>query len=130
MEKSLKKFKSAKERFKYYLEIQGKSKNNFYEISGMSNGLLDKNGGLNEDSILKICEVYPEISLDWLILENGKMIRSDIEKTVAMASAPQAIANNGDMAINTPAELLQLLTSQQETIKSLSRTIEHLTTEK
>lgn len=130
MEKSEKKFNNAKERFKYFLELQGKSKNNFYEMSGMSNGLLDKNGDLTEGSILKICDIFPEISLEWLLLEKGSMIRQDVEKTVAMATAPSAIANNGEMKNLAPAELLQLLTSQQETIKSLSRTIEHLTTEK
>lgn len=130
MEKIEKKFSNAKERFKYFLELQGKSKNNFYEISGMSNGLLDKNGDLTEGSILKICDIFPEISLEWLLLEKGSMIRQEVEKTVAMATAPSAIANNGEMRNLAPAELLALLTSQQETIKSLSRTIEHLTTTK
>ena len=130
MEKIEKKFSNAKERFKYFLELQGKSKNNFYEISGMSNGLLDKNGDLTEGSILKICDIFPEISLEWLLLEKGSMIRQEVEKTVAMATAPSAIANNGEMRNLAPAELLALLTSQQETINSLSRTIEHLTTEK
>lgn len=127
MEKSEKKFNNAKERFKYFLELQGKSKNNFYEISGMSNGLLDKNGDLTEGSILKICDIFPEISLEWLLLEKGSMIRQDVEKTVAMATAPSAIANNGEMKNLAPAELISLLVSQQDTIKILSSTIERLT---
>ena len=126
MEKNEKKFENAKERFKYFLEIQGKTKNNFYEISGMSNGLLDKNGGLNEDSLLKICSVFPEISLDWLLLEKGKMIRLDTEKTVAMATAPQAIANNGELQGTIPPEILSLLKEQQSTIKQLTGIIESM----
>lgn len=86
MKNNEKKFNNAKERFKYFLELQGKTKNNFYEISGMSNGLLDKNGDLTEGSILKICDIFPEISLEWLLLEKGSMIRQDVEKTVAMAT--------------------------------------------
>lgn len=127
MEKIEKKFSNAKERFKYFLELQGKSKNNFYEISGMSNGLLDKNGDLTEGSILKICDIFPEISLEWLLLEKGSMIRQEVEKTVAMATAPSAIANNGEMRNLAPAELISLLVSQQDTIKILSSTIERLT---
>lgn len=126
MEKNEKKFENAKERFKYFLEFQGKTKNNFYEISGMSNGLLDKNGGLNEDSLLKICSVFPEISLDWLLLEKGKMIRLDTEKTVAMATAPQAIANNGELKGTIPPEILTLLKEQQSTIKQLTGIIESM----
>ena len=127
MEKIEKRFSNAKERFKYFLELQGKSKNNFYEISGMSNGLLDKNGDLTEGSILKICDIFPEISLEWLLLEKGSMIRQEVEKTVAMATAPSAIANNGEMRNLAPAELISLLVSQQDTIKILSSTIERLT---
>lgn len=127
MEKIEKKFSNAKERFKYFLELQGKSKNNFYEISGMSNGLLDKNGDLTEGSILKICDIFPEISLEWLLLEKGSMIRQEVEKTVAMATAPSAIANNGEMRNLASAELISLLVSQQDTIKILSSTIERLT---
>ena len=116
MEKIEKKFSNAKERFKYYLELQGKSKNKFYELSGMANGLLDKNGDMTEGSILKICDIFPEISLEWLLLEK-----------VAMATAPSAIANNGEMKNLAPAELLSLLTSQQESIKALTETVRNLT---
>ena len=126
MEKIQKKFKNSKERFKYFLETQGKTKNNFYEISGMSNGLLDKEGGLNEDSLLKICNVYPEISLDWLLLEKGGMIRRETEKTVAMATAPQAIANTGELNNLASPELVEIIISQQESIKSLSSTLERI----
>ena len=127
MEKIEKKFSNAKERFKYYLELQGKSKNKFYELSGMANGLLDKNGDMTEGSILKICDIFPEISLEWLLLEKGSMIRQEVEKTVAMATAPSAIANNGEMKNLAPTELISLLVSQQDTIKILSSTIERLT---
>lgn len=127
MEKIEKKFSNAKERFKYYLELQGKSKNKFYELSGMANGLLDKNGDMTEGSILKICDIFPEISLEWLLLEKGSMIRQEVEKTVAMATAPSAIANNGEMKNLAPAELLSLLTSQQESIKALTETVRNLT---
>ena len=93
----------------------------------MSNGLLDKNGDLTEGSILKICDIFPEISLEWLLLEKGSMIRQEVEKTVAMATAPSAIANNGEMRNLASAELISLLVSQQDTIKILSSTIERLT---
>lgn len=126
----MKKFENAKERFKYFLSLQGCSKNLFYEKSGMANGLLDKNGGLSEDSILKICEVYPELSIDWLLLEKGEIVREETAKTVAMAMGPQSIANNGDLKNEVSQEFLTLLASQQETIATLSRTIESLTSKK
>ena len=85
---------------------------------------------LKSENIVTVLKVYPELSADWLLLEKGEMLRKNNAKNIALASAPQSNASNGDMSIQAPAELLQLLTSQQETIKSLSRTIEHLTTTK
>lgn len=126
----MKKFENAKERFKYFLNLQGSSKNLFYEKSGMANGLLDKNGGLSEDSILKICDIYPELSIDWLLLEKGEIIREETAKTVAMAMEPQSIANNGYLKNEVSQEFLSLLVGQQETIAILSRTIDRLTTNK
>ena len=85
---------------------------------------------MSTDKIIHILTIYPELSPDWLLLEKGEMLRKNNAKNIALASAPQSNASNGDMSIQAPAELLQLLTRQQETIKSLSRTIEHLTTTK
>lgn len=85
---------------------------------------------LSSAKISEILIIFPELSADWLLLEKGEMLRKNNLKNMAVASAPQANASNGDMSIQAPAELLALLTSQQETIKSLSRTIEHLATEK
>ena len=55
------------------------------------------------------------------------MLRKNNTKSVAVASAPQAQASNGDMTINAPSELLNLLTSQQQTIWTLTQTIDRLT---
>lgn len=121
------KFSSAKERFVYFLELQGSNRNKFYQQSGMASGTLDKSGGLTEDSILKICNIYPELSLDWLLLEKGDIIRQETVKTVALATAPQSIANNGELKYEISPEVLNLLREQQDTISTLSKTIDKLT---
>ena len=82
---------------------------------------------LSGDIIAEILTIYPELSADWLLLEKGEMLRKNNTKSVAVASAPQAQASNGDMTINAPSELLNLLTSQQQTIWTLTQTIDRLT---
>ena len=81
---------------------------------------------LSGDIIAEILTMYPELSADWLLLEKGEMLRKNNAKNIAVASAPQANASNGDMSIQAPAELLQLLTSQQQTINNLSEIIKTL----
>ena len=82
---------------------------------------------LSTDKIVHILTIYPELSADWLLLEKGEMLRKNNAKNIAMASAPQSNASNGDMSIQAPAELLALLTSQQETIRIQADIISNLT---
>ena len=82
---------------------------------------------LSTDKIIHILNIYPELSADWLLLEKGEMLRRNTPKNVAIASAPQSNASNGDIKIDAPAELLKLLSSQQDSISILSKTIDRLT---
>ena len=122
MEKTIT-FSSAKERLVYFLGLQRVSKNKFYQQSGMSTGLLDKAGGLSEESILKICSVFPELSLDWLLLEKGEILRPSTADGVAKGDGNGV----GEPVVSVPVEVMTVLTSQQETINRQSRIIEQLT---
>ena len=132
-EKNLQKIDEIKKRLLQFAKEQKLIMGDFYDKislapSNFSGKALESS--LKSENIVTVLKVYPELSADWLLLEKGEMLRKNNAKNIALASAPQANASNGDMSIQAPAELLQLLTSQQETIKSLSRTIEHLTTTK
>ena len=78
---------------------------------------------LSGDKIVGILTSYPELSADWLLLEKGEMLRKNNAKNMTVSDSPQATVSNGDMSINAPKELLALLLSQQETIKSLTEII-------
>ncbi len=82
---------------------------------------------LSGTTIAEILKIYPELSADWLLLEKGEMLRKNNQKNMAVASAPQANASNGDMSIQAPVELLQLLLGQQKTINDLTETVKALT---
>lgn len=122
----MKKFDSAKQRMVYFLKNQGITRNKFYELSGMSNGSLDTDGGLNEVNLLKIVEVFPELSLDWLLLEKGSMMRQFDAKNVNVTSSPQSNVANGDMKIEAQAELVAIIAKQQDTIDRLTITVDKL----
>lgn len=71
----------------------------------------------------KILDNLPEIDANWLLRGRGNMTIDRSGKSVSVQDSPRATISNGDMAINAPAELLNLLTSQQETIKRLTEII-------
>lgn len=80
-----------------------------------------RNAGL--EIVQKILDNLPEIDANWLLRGKGNMTIDRSGKSVSVQDSPQATISNGDMAINAPAELLNLLTSQQETIKRLTEII-------
>lgn len=80
-----------------------------------------RNAGL--EIVQKILDNLPEIDANWLLRGKGNMTIDRSGKSVSVLDSPQATISNGDMAINAPAELLNLLTSQQETIKRLTEII-------
>jgi hypothetical protein len=49
-----------------YIEYKGISKYKFYQESGITRGVLDKESGISEDNIAKFIAYAPEVDLSWL----------------------------------------------------------------
>ena len=65
---------SEKEKIKQYLEKQGISKNKFYITTGLSVGFLDSGNSLGVDKLKIIINSYPDLSLRWIVMDEGPMI--------------------------------------------------------
>jgi phage repressor protein C with HTH and peptisase S24 domain len=76
---------TEKEKIKNYLDYKGISKNRFYQETGLSMGFLDSGNSIGVDKAKIIINKYPYISLDWLILGEGSMLKGE-EKAVATHS--------------------------------------------
>lgn len=112
-----------KERLLYFAKEQKLVMMDFYKKITVASSNFSGKGAesaLSTDKIVHILTIYPELSADWLLLEKGEMLRKNSAKNVAVAYAPQSHACNGEMKFEAPAELLSLVTSQQETIKKLT----------
>lgn len=57
-----------------YIEYKGISKYKFYQITGLSNGFLDKEGAIGSDKCEIIIYHFPEIDAKWLLTGKGNMI--------------------------------------------------------
>ena len=74
---------TIKERILQFAEYKNISKRKIYTETGIANGVLDKPGGLSEDSIDKFLRAFPEVSPAWLLAGAGGMTLEqplDIEK--------------------------------------------------
>lgn len=65
---------TEKEKLKTYLQEKGISKNRFYTETGFSVGFLDSGRSLGADRVKIIINKFPDLSLEWLIMDQGEMI--------------------------------------------------------
>jgi len=65
------------ERILQYLELKDISKYRFYQITGLSNGFLDKKGNIGSDKCEIICSHFIDLSAEWLLTGNGKMLKEN-----------------------------------------------------
>lgn len=71
-----------RERILQYIESKNISKYHFYQITGFSNGFLDKEGSIGSDKCERIIYSFPDLNLEWLITGKGSMLREDTYITV------------------------------------------------
>ena len=65
-----------KDRILQYLDFKGISKYKFYKEANVTSGILSQLNGIAEDNLLKFCFYAPDISIEWLLLGKGEMIKS------------------------------------------------------
>jgi phage repressor protein C with HTH and peptisase S24 domain len=88
-----KKISKAKGNILQFIENKGISKREFYQKTGLSNGILDKNSGLNENTLEKVISAYPQINPTWLLTGEGNETRPriydvDKKKVVGLGVSP------------------------------------------
>ncbi|AMO19216.1 S24 family peptidase [Flavobacterium columnare] len=69
-----------KDRILQYIDYKGISKYKFYQETGITRGVLDKESGISEDNIAKFIAYSSEINLEWLLLGKGEMIKPNIKE--------------------------------------------------
>jgi phage repressor protein C with HTH and peptisase S24 domain len=66
----------TKDNLLIFIKEKNLSKTDFYRITGLSNGFLDKKGSVTSANLETILKFFPELSADWLITGKGPMYRS------------------------------------------------------
>ncbi len=99
---------TEKEKIRKYLDYKGVSKNKFYLATGLSMGFLDSGKSLGVDKLKIIISIYPDLSLDWLILDRGPMIRE--------VTPTEPAANQRDQRDIIIASLEKTIAAHEKTI--------------
>ena len=130
---------AVKERLVQFAKSQGLMMMDFYKKISISQSNFSgegANSALSTDKIIHILITYPELSADWLLLGKGEILRKNNLKNHVQQDNEQAPVQNhglyinhsdGNNTYNNYAELMHLVTSQQQTIQDLTATIKILT---
>lgn len=68
-----------KNRILQYIDYKNISKYKFYQKTGITRGVLDKESGISEENIAKFIAYSDDIDLNWLLTGKGKMLKTDNE---------------------------------------------------
>jgi hypothetical protein len=113
MQKNNRDFSILKQRILEYLNNKGISKYEFYQKTGISNGILSQKGGISEDNILKILSCFNDINPTWLLTGEGEMLRVPMEE-IGGAPPPPAKKGKDPPGCQLCAEKERVITSMQK----------------
>lgn len=89
---------SVKSNLLEYIRFKGIKKTEFYRVTGLSNGFLDKNQNISSNNLEIIISNYKDINLHWLLTGEPPMLKSDIK----------IVDQNADMALQIATEVNEL----------------------
>ena len=107
-----------KSRILHLIDNMSISKRDFYSKTGISRGTLESKTGITEDTLAKFIAIYPEVSLDWLILGQGEITRSP-HTSSENSQHSRAI----DLLLEAKETIIRL---QQDQIELLKEKVEQL----
>ena len=82
-----------------YLLYKGISKYEFYQLTGISNGILSQNNGMSEDNTLRFLDHFKEVNPEWLLTSVGPMLKSNKKNEELKATQ----SNHGIPLVSTEA---------------------------
>lgn len=113
-------------RIRQIIEYYGYTTRSFEQKISVSDGTIRKFLGgkisLKTDTILKITANFPQISLDWLLLGEGEMLRKNVQNTSENIQIKNNSCKNVRQNINKNTSYNQ--SDKQETLEALQDAIE------
>lgn len=65
---------TIKDKIKTYINYKGISVNSFEKSIGASNGYIRNTNNVSADILARMCQVYDDVSAEWLLRDRGEMI--------------------------------------------------------
>jgi hypothetical protein len=70
---------NTKERILQFVDFKQISKREFCKKSGLSHTIFNNNSAIGSDKLEKICNIFDELNMDWVITGRGEMLYKEPE---------------------------------------------------
>lgn len=61
-----------------YLDFIGITQYKFYQITGITRGVLGQNNGMSEENTSRFLDCFREVSPEWLLTGKGNMLKEEV----------------------------------------------------
>lgn len=82
MQENTRDISAIKQRILQFAELEGISKYELYQKTGISNGVFSQKGGISEDNLLKFLSYYQNTNERWLLTGKGSMLKIQAKEEV------------------------------------------------
>ena len=113
-----------KEKILKFVGSTGLNKTQFCIKCGLSNGYLDSKGAVTSDKLALILENFVNLSVKWLLFDEGEMLLSNINKEGVPVESSEAVCKECSLFERDLAHAKELVRAKDETIASLQRALE------
>ncbi|MBO7441165.1 MAG: transcriptional regulator [Bacteroidales bacterium] len=110
----MREFSIIKQKILQYLDFKGISKYKFYQETGITNGILSQNNGISEDNLLRFLSVYKDISAEWLMRDEGSMLKTETDSVSSDETTPDTL----NTSLNTLKGILEGHASDIDMLKN------------
>jgi hypothetical protein len=113
-----------KKRILQYLGLKGITKYEFYQKTGISNGILSQKNGLSEDNLLRFLSYYPDINYKWLLTGEGEILSENEKQEFQPCNKSQQYDNRNELKmIKDLAAENALLKKENEELKNKKKMV-------
>ena len=113
MSQEIQNISPIKQRILQFIAELGRSKREFYSLTGISRGTLESKTGITEDTLTKLFTAFPDLSPIWVFTGKGEKLQSQQNETSPLFTVNENIED----------KLLNIIAQKDSEIKALAEEI-------
>lgn len=107
------------------IELKNINKSQFYKMTGLSNGFLDKVKDIGSSKIEDILKTFPDINAEWLVTGQGEMLKEEADMQLEEPAGVYIGTRELTKENEALREEIKQLKAHNETLKDYNAMLKH-----